>query len=345
MPVVDKERQIYMLNKHENTKKSKTAIFSLLVAFFYIAVSMPAFCAPADTAKVRLMLQWMPQSQFAGYYVAFEKGIYRQHGLDVEILRGGPDRNGLKYLREGKTDFALMWLTSAIDAVDKNIPLVNVAQVINRSNLAIAAWKENNIYKVADLNGRRVSVWGDPFWPAFSAFFRANDLLPEIVKQNYTVNLFLRHGVDACAVMYYNEYNTIYQAGINYDELSVFFLKDYGVNFPEDGIYCLEETKRRNPVVCRSLAAASMEGWHYAKDHPEEALDIVMKYVNAEKLPTNRTHMKWMLTVLIPCIFPEGEADWEPGMLSEKAYNHTAQWMKQLNMIENAPTYKQFMGE
>lgn len=317
----------------------------MIVVLFCIAVFIPAFCAPAGTAKVRLMLQWMPQSQFAGYYVAFEKGIYRQHGLDVEILRGGPDRNGLKCLQEGKTDFALMWLTSAIDAIDKSIPIVHVAQVINRSNLAVATWKKNNIYSVGDLNGRRVSVWGDPFWPAFSAFFRANDLLPEIVKQNYTVNLFLRHGVDACAVMYYNEYNMIYQAGINYDEISVFFLKDYGVNFSEDGIYCLEKTKLSDPGMCRSLAAGSIEGWQYAKDHPEEALDIVMKYVNAAKLPTNRTHMKWMLNVIIPCIFPEGEADWEAGMLSEKAYNHTAQWMEQLDMIKKAPTYKRFMGE
>ena len=68
----------------------------------------------AESATVSFLPQWQPQAQFAGYYVAYEKGFYRERGLDVKILRGGPDRPPSEMLAQGRADFTTMQLTAGI---------------------------------------------------------------------------------------------------------------------------------------------------------------------------------------------------------------------------------------
>ena len=92
--------------------------------------------------KATLQLQWAPQAQFAGYYMALEKGFYRDHGLEVEIVPGGPAIDPVGALKSGKADFATSFLSGAMTAAAEGVPLVNVAQVVNRSSLMIVARKE-----------------------------------------------------------------------------------------------------------------------------------------------------------------------------------------------------------
>jgi len=175
-----------------------------------------------------------------------------------------------------------------------------------------------------------------------SAFFKSKKLSPAIVPQYYTVNLFLRRGVDACTVMYYNEYHVLYQSGIDASQLSTFFLRDHGIDFPEDGIYCLRATRDRSPETCRALREATLEGWKYASEHPDETLDVVMKHVNEAKLPTNRTHMQWMLTAVLSSVFPAKESAWKPGGLSQTSYEQATRWLLELGQLKAAPTYEEF---
>lgn len=301
---------------------------------------------PADVLKpVTLILQWAPQSQFAGYYVALDKGIYAKHGLDLTILRGGPDREQVDYLLRGRAQYATRWLTTALEDMDRGVPLKHVAQVINRSNLAIVGWKDRGIESAQDLSGRRVGVWEGQFRPPFIAFFKAHGIQPQVVPQNYSINLFLRRGVEACSAMIYNEYHMIYQAGVDEDELALFTLASDDMPLPEDGIYCLRETHERDPAVSRAMADASMEGWRYAAEHPVEALAIVMKYVREAHVPTNRAHMKWMLEKILPSIFPPREGLWEPGRLCRKAYRKTADMMVEQGLIRRAPAFEEFTAQ
>lgn len=297
---------------------------------------------PSRDTPVTLMLLWTPQSQFAGYYVALEKGFYEQHGLNVALVRGGPDRDQIEYLKSGKADFAILWLTTALAARDKGEPVIHLGQVINRSNLALVGWKDRGIRTVKDLDKRRISVWGGSFRPAFMSYFRAKGVKPDILLQNYSVNLFLRHGVDACSVMRYNEYHVLYQCGVEQDELTTFFLSDYDCPLPEDGLYCLKKTFREKPDVSRAIVEASLEGWRYAADHREEALDIVMKEVREEHVPTNRAHMRWMLNTMLESIFPAKPGDWQVGILNGDAYRKTVKMLKQAGLIGDAPSFKSF---
>jgi NitT/TauT family transport system substrate-binding protein len=314
----------------------------LLAALPFAASAQDAAPASTNLAPTSLVLLWTPQAQFAGYYVALDKGLYRKHGVDMTILRGGPDRDPLQYVRDGRAEFGVLWLTTALSGIDQGVPLTHVEQIINRSSLALVGWKDRGIKTVKDLDGRRVSLWVQ-FAPPFQTFFKANDVKPVVIPQNYSINLFLRHGVDACSMMRYNEFHMLYQAGVEPDELTTFFLSDLmGYPLPEDGLYCLDDTWTARPDVCRAVAAASIEGWQYAAAHPDEALDIVMKYVREGHVPTNRSHMQWMLETCLASIFPANAGEWKVGRLDENAYKKTVKMMKQAGLISDAPALKSF---
>lgn len=285
-----------------------------------MAASPGAASGVSGLKPVSLIVQWLPQSQFAGYYMAEEKGFYTARGLDVTILRGGPDRDQMAYLRDGRAQFATFFLTGALVYRDRGDPLIHLAQVVNRSNLLLIARADAGIHSVGDLEGRRVSLWGEAFRAAYLGWLHANGVASLIVPQYYSVNLFLRRGVDACAAMYYNEYHMLYQAGVDWDEMVTFAMHDEGFDFPEDGIYCLEDTFVSDPEMCRAFAEASLQGWEYVAANPVETLDVVMREVGAVHVPTNRAHQRWMLESIVPTIMPGPEDDWELGELTAEDY-------------------------
>ncbi len=317
---------------------------SILLVWLGVLLLLSAGYAQ-DLQQASMMVQWTPQSQFAGYYVAVEKGFYEAHGVDMQVLRGGPDRSPTRSLLAGEVDFATMFLSRGLDLRSRGYPVVNVAQVINQGTVMLVGRKSYGIEEIEDLNGSTISLWDGEFNIPFRAFFAIHNIEYTRVPQYYSVNLFLRGGVDACAAMHYNEYHMIYQAGVDFNELTPLMLRDHGVNIPEDGIYCLAPLQQANPGLCNAVAEASLEGWRYAREHPEEALDIIMEYVNAAHVPTNRAHMSWMLRIVLDAIFPDHSQTWTAGRLSREQFQDAVDLMMMLDLIHEAPGYEAFIGE
>lgn len=332
---------------------------SLLVIFVLFA-ALPAAGQEATLRKIRFIPQWLPQSQFAGYYTAYEKGIYRKYGIDLEILTGGPAGPSANLLEEGRADFATMFLSTGIEKRAAGVRLVNLAQIFQRSSLMLVAKRSSGITAPSDMNGKKVGLWGKEFRVQPAAFFKEHCLNVRVVPQGDTMNLLLMGGVDVASAMWYNEYHTIINSGVDPDELTVFFLFVYGYNFPEDGIYCMEETYRKDPDLCRRFVKASIEGWRYAFDHPSEALDIVMKYVNERNIATDRCHQKWMLDHLKDSIFllpgemgsndagirmamqPVPRTSLPAGNLSPEVYEGAVKQLLELGMISRHPSFSEF---
>ncbi|MDD5167488.1 MAG: ABC transporter substrate-binding protein [Syntrophales bacterium] len=295
----------------------------------------------ADELKsMSFMPHWLPQAQFAGYYVAYEKGFYRKHGIELTILRGGPGFPPADMLSKGRVNVTSMFLSEAIQLRDKKIKLLNIGQIMQRSGFILVARKGSGITKPEDLNHKKVSLW-ENFRIQPLAFFRKYRIAVTAVNQGATVNLFLRSGVDAASAMWYNEYHAILNSGWNEDELTTFFFDKYGLNFPEDGIYILEETYRKNPALYCSFVRATMEGWEYAFEHEEEALDVVMRYISDAKTGTNRIHQKWMLARMKDLMMPEG-AKTPTGILNSIDYNMVARELQKSGMISQIPSYGNF---
>jgi NitT/TauT family transport system substrate-binding protein len=302
----------------------------------------PTSAQEMNPKKVTFIPQWTPQSQFAGYYVAFEKGFYRRQGLEVTILRGGPDRPCSELLEKGVADFGSLFLSYGIQKHAQGSKLVNIGQMIQRSSLMLVAKHTAGIHSLEDLNGKKVGLWGADFQVQAKAFFKQHHLSVTMVPQSATINLFLRGGVEVASAMWYNEYHTILNSGIDAAELTAFFLADHGVNFPEDGIYCMLATFRNDPRSCCRFVQASLEGWRYAFAHMEEALDIVMKYVDEANIPTDRGHQKWMLERMQDVIRPPG-LETPMGVLRPEDFARVAQELAANGMIDSVPNFDDFV--
>lgn len=299
--------------------------------------------ADVPLRKANFIPLWSPQAQFAGYYVAMEKGIYRRHGIDLTIIPGGPGRSPADFMQDGRADFGVLWLTTALQRRDQGLPLVNVAQIIQQSSMLLVARKASGIRSVADLAGQKVGLWGGDFSIPPNAFFHRHGLQVKPVHQSATVNLFLRGGVGVVSAMWYNEYHTLLNAGLDPDELTLFPLKDHGANFPEDGLYTLETTLQRDPQLVDAFVRASLEGWDHAFTHPEEALDIVLRVMRDARIPANRMHQKWMLARMRDLIRPGGSQR-GAGSLGAADYRTVSGELARMALIRRPVDYGTFVG-
>lgn len=322
-----------------NQKKLYAVLILFCLIWGFIRVNLVAEEKPRR--PLRLCLQWLPQSQFAGYYMAVEKGIFRNAGFEVSLLHTGPGPSSLDYLVAGQADFATFFLADALVSGRDPVPLVQIAQIVQRSNLMLVAWRDMGIHKPVDLNGKAISFWSNVFSVAFYAFFKQNGISPQERTQNYSVNLFLNRGVAACSAMEYNELHRIFQAGVDYDRLTLFMMRDSGLGFPEDGLYGTEEFVRANPQLCRDFRQACLTGWQLARQLPEEALDLVMRESRRAGVPVNRAHSRWMLEKILLSIFDAADGH-GIGRLDRRVYDQTVVALKKADVIQIAQSYERF---
>jgi NitT/TauT family transport system substrate-binding protein len=293
-----------------------TALF-LIISILLSTVQ--SFAGENALKKVSLIPQWVPQAQFAGYYMGLEKDFYKERGIDLTIITGGPDSPPIDLLKDGTADFATVWLTSG---------------------LVLVAKKARGVREPRDMEGKKVGLWGPVFQLQPKAFFKKYNITPQIVRQSYSVNLFLRDGVDVVSAMWYNEYHTILNSGLNPEELTTFMFHEHGLNLPEDGIYALEDTCADDPGLCESFIRASEQGWRYAFAHPEETIDLIMKNLEKEHIPATRVHQRWMLDRIRDLMIPQ--EDVPMGMLSEEDYYRVANALYSGGFIKKIPKLSDF---
>lgn len=316
----------------------------LTLLFVILSSALQVHAQEKKLRRVTFLPQWFPQAQFAGYYVAYEKGFYRNRGIDLVIMTGGSEKQTSDYLRRGKADFATMWLSTALQCRDRGIPVVNIAQVIQQSSQMLVARKSKGIRTVRDLDNRTIGVFPGDFTILPRALAKKYRLNLRFVPLERSVNIFFWDGVDVTSACWYNEYHTILDSGLNPDELNLFFFSKLGLDFPEDGLYCLSNFFDRDPGLCGDFARASLDGWEYAFRHPEEALDIVMRYVAKANVGSNRVHQKWMLEQMQDLIQPPGEKK-RTGVLERADYLLVAEELKKEGIIKRYPDFESFFKE
>ncbi len=265
------------------------------------AMAMGAGAATAAD-EVKLQLQWVTQAQFAGYYVALEKGFYEEEDLDVTILPGGPDIAPPQVLAGGGADAMLNWMPSALAAREKGLPVVNIAQPFKSSGLMLTCWKDTGIEGPQDFKGKTIGVWffGNEY--PFLSWMSHLGIPTEggsdgvtVLKQGFNVDPLIQRQADCISTMTYNEYGQVLDAGVSEDELVTFKYEDMGVATLEDGIYVLEENLEDPEFKDKMVrfVRASMKGWKYAEENPDEAAEIVLE--NDETGAQTEAHQKRMM--------------------------------------------------
>jgi NitT/TauT family transport system substrate-binding protein len=316
--------------------------YGLLFLVFFFAFSPFSLNAATALKKARLVTLWKPQAQFAGYYVALDKGIYVKHGIDLSIISGGAGKSSEEILRKGEADFAVLWLATAIQERSSGTRILNLSQIVQGSSMMLVTRRSSGIRRLEDLNMRKVGLWSGTLSLLPHFLFKKYGIKVNEVRQSYTMNLFLRGGVDAASAMWYNEYHMLIESGIDADELNVFFLNDYGVKFPEDGLYALEKTVTRDPGLARAFIEASLEGWRYAFEHPDESVGIVLRQMQQAHMPANRSHQKWTLERLRDLALPLG-GNMFTGTLKTEDYEELAHKMLDAGLIRYYPPYSEFI--
>ena len=241
---------------------------------------------PVEAAKVKLQLKWVPQAQFAGYYVAQKKGFYKDAGLDVTIVPGGPDINPQQVLAGGGADVVVDWMPSALATREKGSPVVNIAQPFKKSGMMLTCRKDSGVATPADFKGKTLGVWfyGNeyPFLSWMSQLGLKTDGGADgvtVLKQGFNVDPILQKQAACISTMTYNEYYQILEAGMKPEELIVFKYEDNGVATLEDGLYVLEG-KLADPAFVTTMAKfvkASMKGWDDARANPADAVKAVLE--------------------------------------------------------------------
>ena len=255
----------------------------MMAAAAALTTATSAFAADDLT----LQLKWVTQAQFAGYYVALDQGLYEAEDLNVTILAGGPDIAPGQVLAGGGADVMVDWLPSALAAREKGLPIVNIAQPYKSSGLMLTCWKDSGITGPADFVGKTIGVWffGNeyPFlsWMSQEGISTAGgeDGIT-VLKQGFNVDPLLQRQAECISTMTYNEYGQVLEAGVSPDELVTFKYEDEGVSTLEDGLYVLEENLADPEFADKMVrfVRASMAGWKWAEENPEEAAMIVLDY-------------------------------------------------------------------
>ncbi len=290
--------------------------------------------------EVTFLPYWVTGAQFAGYYVAQETGIYKKHGIRLTIIPYQPFITPKGLINEGKADFAALWLVNALELQSSGTDIVNIAQLSSRSSLMLVVKKKSGIRTLQDMNGKKAGIWnGFELQP--KALFSKYKLNVEIVPIGSTNNLFLMGGVEITNANWFDEYHSIINSGFNPDELNTFFFADYGLNFLEDGIYCLSDKMKKEPELCADFVNATLEGWMYAFNNPEKAIDIVIKYAKKDSNPVNRVHQRWMLDRYKDLYIAKGRTSINT-TLSEKDYYFVGNTLKDNGLIKQIPDFKHF---
>ena len=253
--------------------------------------------APAvEDATIVFTPQWTAQAQFAVYYVAEAKGFYREAGVNVRIEHPSSTFPAMSRLRNNHCQATTLQLCQAMEIIDNGIPLVNLLQTSMNNAMVIVSARGKDPLKQ---KGAKVGIWSVGFGQLAICMNIKDHLNYQWVRFAQDINLFVAGALDAMLAMSYNEYYQLVQAGIEMTDKNVYRFCDHGYNVQEDGVYMTRDYFESHRDQAVRFAAASRKGWEWAAQHPDEALDIVMQYVDREHIATNRVLQRLMLKEIL----------------------------------------------
>jgi NitT/TauT family transport system substrate-binding protein len=262
--------------------------FRRLITVLALAAALPA----AGQTKFVFSPQWMAQAQFAGFYVAKDMGLYDEEGLDVEIRHPFSTQTLENRVREGKSQAYSMSLSQAMEMVDKGIPLVNILQTSMNSSLVIVSRYGADPFT---LRNAKVLTWRAGLGQIPKSVAARENLDYRWITASSSLNLFVAGAVDATLATTYNEYYQLLQTGLITPGKGIYRFSEHGYNIQEDGVYMTAAAYGKDRDSAERFARASRRGWEWAAEHPDETLEIVMKYVKEYRIPTNRVLQQLML--------------------------------------------------
>ncbi len=313
-----------------------------------VAVVMALAVAPAaaqDMTPIKFQLKWVTQAQFAGYYAALGEGYYKDAGLDVTLLPGGPDIGPQQVVASGGAEMGTDWIGSLLSSRENGGDVVHIAQVYQRSGMREVTYKDSNITSFKDMKGKIVGVWGFGNEIPVKASLVKNGIDPEnpddvtIFNQPFDMNAFLNKEVDAAAAMTYNELAQVLEFKAEdgtfpvytLDDLNVIDLNVDGAPLLEDLIFANGAWLKDNEEAAIKFLAASFKGWMFCRDNADKCVE----YVLASGSTLGAGHQAWMMNEVNKLIWPSEAGI---GLLNEDAWKSSVEILTTYKIIKEAPS-------
>ncbi|ATX78930.1 PAS domain S-box-containing protein [Mariprofundus aestuarium] len=269
------------------TAPCSTALLALLLLFNPVL-------AGADDA-ISLQLKWKHAFQFAGFYMAVEKGYYRDEGLNVKLIEGGPSKNPIEYIlmeegRYGITD------TGVILARADGKPVKTLAAIFQHSPLALAVRADSGIRKFSDLKGRKAMMQSGHMDAVILAAMKKSGLNQgDFIRQNTSFNLddLINRKTDAFSIYTTDQPHQLEDLGIPYHILHP---NDYGIDFYGDLLITSDDEVANHPERANAMIRASMKGWQYALDNLDETVELIQKQYNSQHLSKSQLYFEAVKT-------------------------------------------------
>ena len=304
----------------------------------------PEATSQAGMTPINLVLKWVPQAQFAGYYAALDQGYYKDEGLDVTLTPAGTDINPEQMLAAGTAQFATDWMGNVLATREAGQDVITIAQIYQRSGMRQITWKTSNLTSFADLKGKIVGVWpGGNAFPTYAALTKEgidpnNPDDVTIAQQAFDMNAFLNHQIDAASAMTYNELAQVLETVgpdgkllYTIDDLNILDFNQEGTAMLEDGILANAAwlAKSGNSEIAIKFLRASFRGWIECRDNPDQCVSDVL----AAGPTLGKGHQDWQMNEVNKLIWPSPDGI---GIMSADAFDTTAKIALDYGIISKA---------
>ena len=268
---------IFMLTRNIFTS------FLFLKTLLIFCLLLNSLQAKDNSQKISLQLLWKHQFQFAGYYIAKEKGYYESYGLDVSFKEYESNTNIYNEVMTQESDFGVGRSGLIIERVKNNKNLLLLAAIYQNSPLVLHSKKREDINVLEDIKGKRVMTLYDLTDMAsisamlISKNIQLKDYIP--VPHSFDARDLVNNKVDLMVSYISNEPYLLQEQGV---ESKLFNPSDFGFNFYSDILFTSQEYNEKNPDTVRNFRKASLKGWQYAFENMEEAVNIIFNKYNSQ---------------------------------------------------------------
>lgn len=251
------------------------------------------------TEEINVKLKWVHQAQFAGNYVAVEKGLYAEEGMKVNLIPYSAEDKTIDSVVNGKATFGITGADELLLAREKGSPIKAVAVIYKTNPVCAYSLKSSRITKPADFIGKTVGLEKginvEYLYSAMMGKLKIDRSKINEVPIGFTASELLSGQVDVATGYVTNEPQQAIEAG---QDVNIILMSDYGVNMYADVIFATEETIKNKPDLVEGFVRATLDGWQYAIENVEEAANISMKYATS----SINSHELYMLNTSIPLI-------------------------------------------
>jgi len=319
-------------------------LITAALAVGLVAGACSATPAGPTLKPVKFQLQWVAQSQFAGYYAAKDQGYYSAEGLDVSLLLGGPQVNNVQVVATGGADIGTAWLPNMLQSREGGTDLVSIAQIFQRSGTRMAGFKKAAITTAKEMAGKKIGSWLGGNEPELFAALTKAGLDPtkeNIIKQNFDMSGLLKGDLDVAQAMIYNEYAQVLEAknpatGQLYQpsDFNVIDFNDpsVGTAMLQDQIFASDKWLKTgdNADTATKFLKASFKGWIYCRDNAQKCVDIVLK--NGSQL--GASHQQWQMNEINALTWPSPNGI---GLLDKALWDQTINIATTYKVLKAAP--------